>query len=613
MYLKDHLLIKRYNENLRKSLTYWFLLLLTACGASGVTGGGSSGGDDSAATTNPLYTGGPVDIPITIAKLEAPNPRNIQVTISDHQLTLTGLAGAIPNPTSTPLVWALDNDSGTIVTTAANADGSFSTITFTDVNGSATPSLSAIAKGLRKSDTDPLEDHFAVAGFNGTELGTPIFLDVIGNVYTWNLTNGSTIGTALTMANDTAYLVAQTTTTSSTLKKGVKNASTTSYCLYSLVIKGVPEKIACLETAIDSVFAEDDQVIIASGNNFYEAVGGEFTLLYTIDSSETIESTRFHSETILSTHDEGSEGNWLAVATDAALYLKPGTSASFSVIDSLNPGEQYLYYDFITTPASMDNVIAVSVNVGDANGTPTEMLYIDGGGNILSQSALSARASNEHLFRQYEEDPANDVAVLDLLLDDFLDTTLARLVFAEGDFSVNFEAFAPATDLTELGESGTPGSDRFELFSVYSSYSGLTYLLNGTLSYTTSGSGDDTTYTLVNVTKTREIYNAEVHGSGRVVFFCAEDDEGLGQMYAFCPTDNMDDNTGVVLWDYNNPPTEDQSVQLTSGEAHCTRTQNWKVDRALDSGSVVIVDTKDPTKPQIGFIDPYDSLSQCFE
>lgn len=126
---------------LRTGIVIVILAALTSCGScSGVGASGATNVDAVSAQTGSLFEDGPVDIPITIAKLEGPDPQLITVTVEtlspdisvptladDQIVVITGAAGAITVPEDTPFIMACDAGDTAIVCEFANveSDGSF--------------------------------------------------------------------------------------------------------------------------------------------------------------------------------------------------------------------------------------------------------------------------------------------------------------------------------------------------------------------------------------------------------------------------------------------------------------------------------------------------------
>lgn len=149
-------------RHLRGHFLFLVLVLLCQCGGVGsvvssVATGGSDTGSTAggSATSNAetlseqesgLYEAGPVDIPVTIAKLETPDVTKIivsadpvspsvsapldatRLSTTDPTVayTITGAAGAVHDPDETPYVYFLNENNDTDEFCEVNADGSFS-------------------------------------------------------------------------------------------------------------------------------------------------------------------------------------------------------------------------------------------------------------------------------------------------------------------------------------------------------------------------------------------------------------------------------------------------------------------------------------------------------
>lgn len=140
----------------RYRLLLWFIILVsitaTSCFSSSGGNRGNAQGDGSANTADPLsdtesglYEGGPIDIPVTIAKLDGIDAGKIEVTYSEISPSInmlretrlaseddctvnyliTGSAGAVPDPATTPRVYGLNLENDDEQTVDADSDGSF--------------------------------------------------------------------------------------------------------------------------------------------------------------------------------------------------------------------------------------------------------------------------------------------------------------------------------------------------------------------------------------------------------------------------------------------------------------------------------------------------------
>lgn len=144
-----HKIIKKNRRNyfyisIRSLVLTLSWLALTGCGglsSSAEIASDSTSGDDATA----LFEDGPIDLPVTIAKLESPNPLNINVEFEDTSTTnllfstnsltavFTGAGDAndetsraVRDPSTTPYVLVYNHSTGDQTIANVAADGSFS-------------------------------------------------------------------------------------------------------------------------------------------------------------------------------------------------------------------------------------------------------------------------------------------------------------------------------------------------------------------------------------------------------------------------------------------------------------------------------------------------------
>lgn len=136
------------NKKITLRVVLLFLLWMPALlcnlgmlGCGGVVGTSSATDSDTASdltsADSQLYSDGPIDLPVTIAKLDTPDLTKITVTVEElstpslspplattatHRFTITGIAGAA----TTAKVTVFDLDSDEQVTSDVESDGSFS-------------------------------------------------------------------------------------------------------------------------------------------------------------------------------------------------------------------------------------------------------------------------------------------------------------------------------------------------------------------------------------------------------------------------------------------------------------------------------------------------------
>ncbi|MDO8519631.1 MAG: hypothetical protein Q7T11_05655 [Deltaproteobacteria bacterium] len=557
------------------------LLILVSCaGASGVggsgTGSGESGdgagdsgtGSDSGTTEDSLFQSGPVDIPITISKAEAIDPKLVTVTIDGADLVLTGAAGAVVNTSDNPQVWARNEALDEIITVTTSSNGSFPEIRFTHASSSFSSSV-------------------AIAGYNGTTIGIPIFLKIDNNTYSWLLTNGSTVVQgALAMSGDVAYVVSASTTESAAIS-GLKKATTTTSTLYSLTIAGTSETIASGDISIDQVYAITELILVRSGNKFYypNSESG-FTLCCEVPSDETI----------VATATGATDALYVGVGTNEAFYLCSRASGDCVQADTLATGESYHSIIFDTSPTSNETVALVFHSTSSIMLTGTyyglEGTALDGGtfGGLLPDNFVSSSSQD------YDNAWGGESGHLQIY----------RSVYKEGNSGTSFQLNAPTSAFTT--GSGTAGSDTIPVLIARSSFDStfdddddIRYALNGSFVFDTLSG----TKTLLSATNSRTIFDAVAHPNTYFLFFCGEDGDGNGQIYAYCPRLVNLSQTGSAT---------PEIIQLTSGDETCNENKNWKLDTDSTNFSIVIMDTSDADAPQIRFIDPdtQPELADCF-
>lgn len=562
-------------------------------------GGGSSGG--SASSSGGLYTGGPVDIPVPIAKVESIDPRYVIVTLAGNQLTLRGEAGAVTNVSASPQVWTQDSLTGEIKTTVSNSDGSFETITFS--YGSDQPSTSV-----------------TVAGYDGTSIGTPVFLKVSNNLYVWILTNGSSVSRgSLAMDGDTVYMVIHVDGSGAPApaltRSGERGTATSSY-LYTLDVGGVPEIAATGDIVTDQLFVTEGEVLARSGNNFYIPEGSGFKKLFSIGSAETIAAVDVDTDF--------SGKQWIAVATDRAIYTCDRTGSCKEILD----------VDAKSSPATFQSLVTmnwIKQVTSQSSMFMLNVVWLEGLGNTFNPASwyysppdgTPTKDSPQMSFTWYETDSIRILSTGTYIWKGILEPELRDnqlLNYRPARWVTTCSNPLPADHVRELQATMIgSGSNYFYLLDAEVTINTLTPLQYGNFA----------TYkdAVCYAKRTRTIYNAEIYPDESLVFFCAEDESGKGQMYALC-TDKIEG------WSPSNPMPQpgsgqtgykgvpgDEIVQLTEGEEHCTEEKNWKIDRHVaangdvTTNAVVIVNTSDPTKPQIQFIDPYNEplLTDCLD
>lgn len=568
-----------HHVQIRLLLALLLLGLVASCSVAG--GGGATSETDE--SSNPLYTGGPIDIPVPIAKAEAIDPKLVTVSISANRLSLTGQAGAVPNPTVSPQVWARDQTNDEIITATTRADGSFDTIEFTYDGSSVTTSI-------------------ALAGFDGTNIGAPIFLKVTDNVYIWLLTNGSTVtdGT-LTVEGNRVYLTTHESSSSTAISKPLpRQSSGITSSLYALNVGGTAEQIATGDISIDQVFVTNGKIIIRSGKDFYfNNSAGEFGLCCSIDTEQEI--------TQVDVEEEPSSGiQIMAVSSQNEMFVcwrygSLGECYRILAIEETQriPYFQLVFFDSLGSTSVGDNVyVQVIVETTTGSGTTLEGRLFSWNGQV-SDTLLTTQSGINYTVDEL------------VTLDNGSTLFVTRALLKKGASGDIFSNLQPVTNASGCAAgSSLNGSEEMGAMMLVSS-NGKNYLLDASLTMDTSTSPA----TLCSASKTRTIINTEAHPTGQLVIFCADDDNSNGQLYAFCAKDLNSSSVSIA-----NLPTTGNVVQLTDGSEHCTAEKNWKVDRAAGtdgnaSGSVVNVDLSNPSAPQIRFIDPGSDplLADCLD
>lgn len=556
---------------------YFFILISLGC-AGGVGGtsdpegnsdGGAAGTDDE--TINSLFETGPVDIPITIAKLKAPDPKHIDVELIENIIRLTGEAGALPDDDSCSKVWVYDTVLEQEQTSDKTSGGGFSEITFTHASDE-TPSTNMI-----------------VACYDGTTIGIPVFLKIEEGHYVWLLTNGAELKDgALSVLSDTVFLVSETDISASinqpAVMKQVSDCSDVESNLYSLSLAGEAELVATGCLSIDRVFAVGPEVVIQSGATFYQADSEEFVEACELElnAGETIGKVSMG-------YDADNENVGIYVATNEGLYY-----CSFG--ESLNQ-------DFSTAIALEDNQEVTAIVVSDDTGTGRGLNVTYG---LVDTSTGQLAAVGGSAVAAIDAFGFVTQSLIDSTPEDISPTLdLSAMTFTEG-LSTDF--YSNLANVTRVS-SGTAGSSSATGFVIFSDVSGSYYLLDYEMSIMSNGTATayGTTISvdnLIDLENIRTIHDIQIHPSGYAVFFCADDASGNGQIYAFCPS----------LLPASGSPDGSEIIQITEGSAHCDERNNWRVDQDSDEGSLVIVDVSNADAPQIRFVDPTTDplLAGCF-
>lgn len=579
------------------SSRFWvgvYLVLFICCAAacsgsvSGVTGGNGTGEDGTGdgsddgtgsggSSANPLYEAGPIDIPVPIAKVEAPNPGRITVTVSGSTVSLVGEEGALPDNASCSQVYTYDTLLELQQTATYRSGGRFDEIVFT-YNGQSSITTSII-----------------VACFDGTSIGSPIFLKIDEGSFVWLLTNGAEVSDgALSVYGDTVYLVSETDASTSVSKLG--GAGRDSDCtgvestLYSLAIGGNYEEVASGCFSIDQVLATEGGVIVRSGGTFYQPASGEFTegCGLSLGSGESIKKVSVG-------YDVENSGIGINVGTNRALY-------SCNVYEGQMSASQFGSY---FTLQSNWEITAIVTTDDTTSGRSLTVVY-----SVVDRSTGLPVSPTGGTIAAFDSFGAVTQSSLDSTGEGISpETELIAYGFTEGlssnAYNGEYVNFKKRTEVS----SGTAGSSSATVFTIWSDINSVYYLLDASLTTQANGtsSAGGTSYTvskLLDVSKTRTVHHVQLHRSAYVTFFCADDSSGNGQLYAYCPT----------LLPRNGTPDGSEVIQLTTGVEHCDERNNWGVDTDSTDGPVVVVNLSNPETPQIRFIDPLSDplLADCF-
>lgn len=542
------------------------LIVLAQC-AGALNQGGGDGDGSAAEGSEALFTGGPVDIPVTIAKLEAPDPSNITVDVSgggsnlgfrratSGTITLTGE----PRALTTTQVYIYSSETGETQITDVESDGSFDATTL--------------------QGTGPL----MVAGYDGTNIGTPIFLKVSEGKYVWYLTNGDEIlASVLAEEDGTTVVAVNGSSGSSALRKQSGEEATTD--VYTLDIAGVDELKGNVPCTVDEIFTRGGDIVARCDNDFYLYTedSGSFEESFSIDSSETISFTDVE-------RDEDNE-LYTVVGTDAGTSIGKMSNGQVTEIDTLTAGcEEYTLVKLFIYEGSgqYDGDLMAIVESRNTCTTPVQNRHqlLSLTGEVISITLTDSYGAET----TYQATVSNESTGASL--------TLTKILFEEGDTQSYYQYYEPNTL-----SSCTAGSDTLDVYSIWSMGMGgsVPYILDGSLTLQ-QGSGqtfESYGYTICDATRTRSVYHVELHSSGKIACFCADDDDGNGQLYAYCPSEV----------EFMQDPDGSEIRQITTGVEHCNEVKNWKCD-----DSIVIVGTHDDfTEVQIVIPEEDPDLEDCF-
>lgn len=564
-------------------------------------GYGSSDGEDSSgaggssgSSSGSLFEGGPISIPVPVARLEAPDPTRIVLSIGDTKVSIAGLSGAITDPTASPLIWVWDDELAIQQTGAVRSDGSFTTITFTYSQASDARSL-------------------AVAGYDGTTVGTPIFLKISSDdnnniTYLWRLTNGATVvQSAVSMENNTVFVVSELTDPSTSVNTQLRRATstqTTSY-LYALNVGGVAQTIASGPIKIDQILVDESQIMVRSGTSFYYPNASKgFSFCCDVDSAEEINH-------VTSGLDDNAY-QVLGVATDRAYYLCSKRTATCDEIHTLGSNEEYISSLFLQNSQTSQQLIFVHYSQKNGSVFNARGVIFDTSGNPVDSVGLAALPVVDDFLGASYQDINNSRA--GIKGDTISIINLYKMDYTEGGSGNDFSFSYPTPTYVPSTSTQTPGSETISILTAQSSINNvlgdgddILYPLDSLFTFRQNSDGGDP-LTLLSVTPYREIYGVEVHPSGRLLLFCSKDSSGHGQIHAYCPS--LVDTSSTEF------PGE-EIIQLTFGDETCTPFKNWKIDIESpdNTWAAAVIDLSDPPLPQIRFIDIFNQpeLAGCFE
>lgn len=568
--------------------------ILQSCGAAAVGGvGGSSGGSGA------LFDGGPVDIPVTIAKLESPDPSHITVSVgTEKNVTLTGQAGAIPNPSVTPFVYVINSATGTATIAPVNADGSFA--------------------GLDVGATGP----FAVASSVddvASQISGPVVLKIDDDTYLWLLTNGDTISSgAVAMVGDTVYLVANNASASENVLPSLfKKASTTSSTVYSLGIGGTYGEVGTCDCQIVELAVANETTIARDADGiFYQLDDSTFEPIFTLDAGETYRFMNIYNGEM-----EDGMNLYMSVATDKNLYMLNLTEETYDLVYALADNEtvladnwvshsgdldtgesigRTLYYDVYfqtetATGLSLSLYILNSLDPSDLNPDWSQAWDPDTtfGGTFGSSRGHSSLTGDEDAPLGdvwYDSFAVQEGEVIDT--DDDRHDMIVAQYEKPSNSAVTLDSFTasslPTCGTLTLGEP-------LVFHEINSSFNDYGYWINGAITVRPCRqSGDTATYTastalsdfaafeITEATQTKTVYNIQPHPT--LAFYCALDENSVGQLYAFFTTD-------------------EDILAVTEGVEHCNADTNWRVDP--DTHHVVFMNASSSLDAtQVDFIDP---------
>lgn len=607
-----------------------FLFIFASCGGGGL-GGSLSGGNSEGSDGSAGFTDGPVDIPLPIAKLEAPDVRKIDVEVggsgnitsplptknaSTTTVTITGRAGAIVNPATEPQVYILNVETGEAQTKTTNADGSFATFT---VTGSI--------------------DTIVVAGFDGTSLSVPVFLKIAEGQYIWILTNsGSLINSALISSGATIYMAANGSASSSLTKATTKSADSSTSEVIALGIAGTFSSKGVVGCAVDEINTDGTNLLVRCDGTFY-LHDGTSTFNKTCEVAGTIAEVDYR--------DDGDGTLYAAMATETSLVLCNTATGATSTLHTLSTCSAYQNIQ-LNAESGDENISAgfatkFQMEGGPGSGIPGDDFGDemeegdgsddgDGGGEEIpgdddgSDDALAT-------FSVYADMTGcsggtagtilvNDQGTVIAMTTDsttgasrqIIDTvtagdyrmTISKTVLAAGGLAGWVDPTEASGLLEKNYDPATIVSSCSSSFSSLATYTFGSYFGENLIpdrmpaaSVTIYDNGQRSGYTgypdhyaICSASETETVYDAEIHDSAQITCYCANDESGNGQLFAYCPN-KMTDATD---------PDGSEVIQLTKDNEHCNANQNWTCEDSIvtidNSGSYsqvrIIVPALDP-------------------
>lgn len=569
------------------------------CAGSGLDGGSSTaignpddGSDDVAQDS--LFEAGPIDIPVTIAKLEAPVPDRIAVTVqSSTSVSFKGLEGAIPNPSATPFVYVLNRETDQTTINPVNEDGSFENIV-------------SSAFTLIASSIDEL----------ASQISAPVIYSCFDSTCHWILTNSSSLSASgLTMANDTVYaVVVNQASNNLSAARGVAKIAQdgTTFTIYKLGVGGTYGQQATVDFPIDEVFATRDRLYARSGDSFYisdqHVDGGGFKLLHTLDETETYRFARVNDVDPRNS-PETYDDPWveeLAIITEQGLVFLDAVTETAKTIYTLEECETITEFSWDHNEESEALVYLSSICGGRLSLSGIELavtgnsddpwdgawenrniIWTDLSQILAGQTVMLDDQSSFYINPYTITLTEGDSWTTELDLPYLPEMTINDFDATDPDVSSNIDTNPVDVRIVQISQ----GEEIIHHILGTSSEAGVS---DGgiALQYTTVSNvkeyeqvGDEVELKNVKIAEinTATIPKIELHPSGKYLFYCANN-----QLHVFFAPD------GDVL-------------QLTEGVDHCDESNAWKIDQ-ITGNVVLLIDTtpegSNTTQFNVEYIDP---------